>query len=33
MDVNNPDDSTKQVPIRDLKMEPEAEELRESAAM
>jgi hypothetical protein len=33
MDENNPDDSTKQVPIRDLKIDPTAEDLLESAAM
>jgi hypothetical protein len=33
MGENNSDDSTKQIPLRDLKMEPEAEELLESAAM
>jgi hypothetical protein len=33
MDEKNSDDSTKYVPIRDLKMEPEAEELLQSAAM
>jgi hypothetical protein len=31
--ANNSNDSTKQIPIRDLKMEPEAEELIASAAM
>ena len=33
MDQENSDDSTRQIPIRDLKMEPEAEDLIESAAM
>jgi hypothetical protein len=33
MDEKNRDDLTKQLPIRDLKIEPEAEELLESAAM
>jgi hypothetical protein len=33
MSENTAGDSTKQVPLRDLKMEPEAEELLESAAM
>jgi hypothetical protein len=33
MDEKDGDNSTKRVPIRDLKMEPEAEELLESAAM
>src|SRR5438132_394020 len=33
MGENSSDDSTKQIPIRDLKMEPEAEGLLESAAM
>ena len=33
MDEKSRDDLTKQLPIRDLKMEPEAEELLESVAM
>jgi hypothetical protein len=33
MDEKNSENPTKQVPIRDLKVEPEAEELLESAAM
>jgi hypothetical protein len=33
MDEKKSDDSTKQIPIRDLKVEPEAEELLESPAM
>ena len=33
MNEKNSDDSTKYVPIRDLKVEPEAEELLGSAAM
>ncbi len=33
MDENDGDDSTKHVPIRDLKMEPEAEDLLNSTAM
>jgi hypothetical protein len=33
MDENNRDYSTRQIPIRELKMEPEAEALLESAAM
>jgi hypothetical protein len=33
MDENNRDDSPKQIPIRDLKMDPAAEDLLDSAAM
>ncbi len=33
MDENKSDDSTKQIPIRDLKFDPAAEELLDSAAM
>jgi hypothetical protein len=33
MDENNPDDFPKQIPIRDLKMSPEAEDMLDSAAM
>src|ERR1022692_895498 len=33
MDENNSDDSTEQIPIRDLKMEPGAEDLIDSPAM
>jgi hypothetical protein len=33
MDEKNSDDSMKQIPISDLRMEPEAEELLESAAL
>ena len=33
MDEENKDDSTKQVPLRDLKVEPEAEDLLDSEAL
>jgi len=33
MDEDNPDDSTEQIPVRDLKMSPEAQDMLDSAAM
>jgi hypothetical protein len=33
MDEDNPDDSPKQIPLRDLKVDPAAEDLLDSAAM